>query len=48
MSIDQQRLEIIHGQQMHINAIIDDLLALGPQTYQTNFKLIMKTLKRRT
>ncbi|WP_313510770.1 hypothetical protein [Enterococcus sp.] len=47
-STDQQRIGIIQGQLMHIDTVIDDLLALEPQTNQTNFRLIMQTLKRRT
>lgn len=47
-STDQQRIGIIKGQLMHIDTVIDDLLALEPQTNQTNFRLIMQTLKRRT
>ncbi len=47
-STDQQRIGIIQGQLMHIDTVIDDLLVLEPQTNQTNFRLIMQTLKRRT
>ncbi|WP_461197514.1 hypothetical protein [Enterococcus sp. N249-2] len=47
-STDQQFIGIIQGQLMHIDTVIDDLLALEPQTNQTNFRLIMQTLKRRT
>ncbi len=46
-STDQQRIGIIQGQLMHIDTVIDDLLVLEPQTNQTNFRLIMQTLKRR-
>ncbi|OTN76438.1 hypothetical protein A5886_001515 [Enterococcus sp. 8G7_MSG3316] len=45
---DQQRLGIIQGQLMNIDTVIDDLLALEPQMNQTNFGLIIQTLKRRT
>jgi len=47
-STDQQRIGIIQGQLVHIDTVIDDLLLLEPQTYQTSFGLIMQALKRRT